>query len=316
LSDALAVVRLPIIVGPTGVGKSQIAMALARSHPLTIISADSRQIYRGFDVGTAKPTPAERGAVPHEGIDVAAPTERWSAPKWASAAGQWIRRAREARRVPLVVGGTGFYVRALVDPVFEEPPLDPGQRAVVAARLGELDTAALRAVVQQVDPPRAVLGRTQLLRALEVYELTGTPLSEWHRRSPRPACFSARYLLLEQGPADLDRRLASRLDAMLRDGWLQEVVRLSREVPEGAPAWQATGYHALRQVVSGARDLSSARDQILTATRQYAKRQRTWFRHQLLAGNVTRLDATAPMEALVEQAAHWWNSGSTGEASA
>src|SRR5674476_501294 len=153
---------LRIICGPTGAGKSALAMALARVHAATIISADSRQIYRGFDIGTAKPTPRERREVPHRGIDVCDPAERYSAAKWADGARGWIDESHAAGRVPLVVGGAGLYLRALTAPLFDEPPLDPAHRAALETALAAYSVSELRRWCMELDPPRAHLGRTQL----------------------------------------------------------------------------------------------------------------------------------------------------------
>src|SRR5207249_1127580 len=140
----------------------------------------SRQIYRGFDVGTAKPTPAERARVPHEGIDVVEPTERYSAAAWASAANGWIASSLAARRTPLVVGGTGLYLRALFDGLFEEPHLDPDRRRALQAELDHISSDELRRWVAVLDPARSHLGRTQLIRAVEIALLTGRRMSDLH----------------------------------------------------------------------------------------------------------------------------------------
>ena len=300
----MAVVRLPVVTGPTGAGKSALALAFAATRPVTIVSADSRQVYRGFDIGTAKPTAAERLAVPHEALDVADPAERFGAARWAEAATDAIERARAAGRVPLLVGGTGLYLRALFEPLFEEPPLDPAARAALEGELAAWDTARLREAVVRVDPARAHLGRTQLLRALEIHRLTGTSISEWHARAGREARYAPRTLVVERGAA-LHARLGARIDAMLAAGWVREVEGLMAIVPDAAPAWNATGYDALRQVVRGTLDLAQARSRVLIATRQYAKRQRTWFRHQLDAATVTTVTLGEP--GATELAWSWWN---------
>ena len=295
--------RIPVVCGPTAAGKSALALALAERHGLAVVSADSRQIYRGFDIGTAKPTPEERRRVPHFGIDVAEPHERYSAAAWADAADGWIAASRSAGRSPLVVGGTGFYLRALFAPLFREPPLDPARRAELERELATLDLPALRRWCERLDPARAHLGRTQLLRAVEVALLTGRPLSEWHRTAARAPRHRARYLVVDPG-AVLGERIAARLDAMLAGGWIEEVRALAEHVPDAAPAWNATGYGAVRDVVGGRATLAAARERILVETRQYAKRQRTWLRHQLGEAQVTHLNPDDPAAAsLVER---WW----------
>jgi tRNA dimethylallyltransferase len=162
----------------------------------------------------------------------------------------------------------------------------------------------LRGRCETADPVSARLGRTQLLRAIEVAELTGGRLSDLHRVRSRPPRFTARWLVVDPG-ARLHTQIATRLDAMLAGGWEEEVRALERSVPPDAPAWQACGYRAVREYVSGGRNLHATRETILIATRQYAKRQRTWFRHQLDEADVTRVDPHDPQCA--EVVAQWWH---------
>jgi tRNA dimethylallyltransferase len=293
-----------IVCGPTGAGKSALAMSLAARHGLTILSADSRQIYRGFDVGTAKPSAADRALVPHLGIDVADPSERWSAARFANDAAGWIAEAGAART--LVVGGTGFYLRALTMPLDASPTLDAGPRAALAAEFTRVQTDELRRWVRALDPARAHLGRAQLLRAAEVALLTGRRLTDFHREGPAAARVRARWLVVDPGPR-LHERIGTRLDAMLASGWADEVRALERTVAAEAPAWQACGYDTVRQLVHGTLGSNAARDAILIATRQYAKRQRTWFRHQLHDEPVTRVDPHDP--ACNEIVERWWRGG-------
>jgi tRNA dimethylallyltransferase len=284
---------IAVVCGPTAAGKSAVALALARRHAITIIVADSRQIYRRFDIGTAKPSAMERTAVPHRGIDLIEPTERFSTAAWAARADGWIDEARAEGRIPLVVAGTGFYLRALFEPLFDEPELDALTRRQLESVLAPLSLKELRRWCTALDPRRAHLGRAQLLRAIEVALLSGHRLSELHRARARPARRSARYLVVDPGPV-LAGRIEARLDAMLDGGWVEEVRVLIGDVPADAPAWNATGYRAVRDLVRGAIDRDTAREQILIATRQYAKRQRTWLRHQLAESMVTRLDPDDP----------------------
>jgi len=285
---------LRIIAGPTGAGKSALAMALALRHGARIISADSRQIYRGFDIGTAKPSRDEQRRVPHAGLDVADPTERWNAARWALEAAIWLAEDAERRRPSIVVGGTGLWLQALVRPLADEPPMDPVRRAATQDFLKGMPTEALRSMVERLDPPRAHLGRAQLLRAAEVAMVSGERLSDWHAKgSTRPAR-AARWLIVDPGPA-LAERLDRRREQMLVEGWLDEVRQLMEHVPAEAPAWNACGYREIREHSEGARPLADALDAVRISTRQYAKRQRTWFRNQLDdVGPVTRLDPAAP----------------------
>jgi tRNA dimethylallyltransferase len=292
LSDDSAGVEIRVVCGPTAAGKSAIAMWLAEREPSVIISADSRQVYRGFDIGTAKPSATERSRVPHRGIDVAEPTERYSAAFWADAADGWIESAQVNARRPLVVGGTGLYLRALFDRLFEEPPLDGARRDALQTELAALDTPELRRWVETIDPVRAHLGRTQLLRAVEIALLSGYRVSELHRDRARMARWRPRYLVVDPGIA-LAQRISRRLAEMFDNGWPEEVQRLMQIVPPDVPAWNATGYDVIRRMILGQLSVAAAREAILVSTRQYAKRQRTWFRHQLSDAVVTRLDPTS-----------------------
>lgn len=297
--------ELRIIAGPTGAGKSALAMQLAERHGARIVSADSRQIYRGFDIGTAKPTLEEQQRVPHVGLDVAEPTERWNAARWASDASAWLDQDASAGRASIVVGGTGLWLQAIVRPLADEPPMDPQQRERVQAQLAALSTDALRDLVRDLDPARAQLGRTQLLRAAEITLVTGERISDRHARGSTRPPRRARWLIVD--PVEhLHRRLSERRAAMLNAGWLDEVRRLDQSVPSDAPAWNACGYREIREVLHGVRTLDDALEAVEISTRQYAKRQRTWFRNQLDdVGPVTRLDPTSPDAA--EVAERWFS---------
>jgi tRNA dimethylallyltransferase len=293
-----------VICGPTASGKTGLALRLAQHADIVVVSADSRQLYRRFDIGTAKPTPEEQHVVRHLGIDVLDPTERASAAWWADRADEWIRETRVEGRVPVVVGGTGLYLRALFGDLFEEPALDPEQRTALGVELAALPTESLRRWVQALDPARAHLGRTQLLRAAEIALLTGRRVSDLHRERSRPARWRARYLVVDPGD-ELASRIEHRTRAMLAGGWREEVRTLMRDVPADAPAWNACGYTAIRQLEDGALPERDAESRVVVATRQYAKRQRTWFRHQLAGLDVTWLDPRVPdWEA---RALSWWN---------
>jgi tRNA dimethylallyltransferase len=294
---------IPVVCGPTAAGKTRLALWLAARADVTIISADSRQLYRGFDIGTAKPTAAERRAVPHRGVDVLDPTQRASAAWWADGADRWIGEALALGRIPLVVGGTGLYLRALFGVLFEEPSLDADRRVALQRELSAHSTDTLRRWTHELDPPRAALGRTQLLRAIEIALLTGRRVSDLHRERRRPARWSARYLVVDPG-LELATRIDSRVAAMVAGGWREEVRHLIDEVPADAPAWNATGYRVIRRLENGELTEQEAVRRVVVETRQYAKRQRTWFRHQLAEADVTRLD---PRDAEWEaRALSWW----------
>jgi len=304
----LGAVRLRIICGPTAAGKSDIALDLAARYGASIVSADSRQVFKGFDIGTAKPSVEERGRVPHYGIDVVEPDARYSAAGWAADAERWIGDVTGKQRVPLVVGGTGLYVKALIEPLFTAPELDPERRAALAENLASYSLADLRRWCCQLDPARAHLGRTQMLRAIETALLSGERISDLHaaqRHDPgsNAARYTASYLVVDPGSA-LAARIGKRVDAMLGRGWQDEVDSLAKAVPIDAPAWKASGYRVMRSLVAGELSLSTARERVIIETRQYAKRQRTWFRHQLPSAAVTHVNPDDP--ALREVVREWW----------
>jgi tRNA dimethylallyltransferase len=299
---------LRIICGPTAAGKSTLALELAELHNAAIVSADSRQIYCGFNIGTAKPTREECARATHFGIDVAEPEERFSAARWAAEAEVWIESAGEIDKDPLLVGGTGLYIKALVEPLFSAPELDPARRTELARELESMPISELRRWCIDLDPDRARLGRTQLLRAIETALLSGKRISELHslhnstREANEPG-ISPAYLVVDPG-ASLAARIAERVEAMLAAGWIDEVEELSRKVPSDAPAWKASGYSVMRSHVEGDLDLSTAKERVIIETRQYAKRQRTWLRHQLPSAAVTHLN---PEDSRARSVAReWW----------
>jgi tRNA dimethylallyltransferase len=300
--------KLRIICGPTGAGKSHLALDLCETYDAAIVSADSRQIYCGFNVGTAKPTRKERDRVTHYGIDVAEPDERYSAARWASEATEWIESAGGIDKEAVVVGGTGLYIKALVEPLFDAPDQDPVQRAQLEHELATMSVDDLRRWCNALDPARAHLGRTQLLRAIETALLSGSRISDLHSRHQAATAIEAHgkkpaYLVVDPGTV-LATRIEARVDKMLGAGWADEVRELMRTVSPEAPAWKASGYMALRSHVEGALDLSSATQRVIIETRQFAKRQRTWFRNQLPAAAVTHVNPDDPHALTI--AREWW----------
>jgi len=304
----LAVGSQRIICGPTAAGKSAVALELCESYNGAIVSADSRQIYCGFNIGTAKPTSTECARVTHYGVDVVEPDERYSAARWADDADEWIECACEIDKTPAIVGGTGLYIRAFADPLFEAPEVDATRRAALERELEQQSVAELRRWCQRLDPARAHLGRTQLLRAVETALLAGERISDLHQRDKlrvdaNDEARSLTYLVVDPG-GSLHQRIERRVDAMFAAGWADEVSELVRTVPPDAPAWKASGYGVMRDHVTGKVDLSSARERIIIETRQYAKRQRTWFRHQLPPAAVTHVNPEDSHAAAV--AREWW----------
>ena len=284
-------------------------MQLAEFYNAAIVSADSRQVYCYFDIGTAKPTREECASVTHYGIDVAEPDERYSAARWAREAEEWIESAGEIDKDPVVVGGTGLYIKAFVEPLFEGPELSPARRAQLETELAGKSVEELRRWCEILDPPRARFGRTQLVRAIETALLSGARISDLHaeQRTATSADAATRpgavYLLVDPGPV-LGRRIEARVDGMLEAGWADEVRDLMRRVPDDAPAWKASGYRVMRSYIEGSLDLSSARERVIIETRQYAKRQRTWFRNQLPTVSVTQINPDDPRALTI--AREWW----------
>jgi tRNA dimethylallyltransferase len=220
----------------------------------------------------------------------------------------WIAEADQRGQPVLVVGGTGLWLRALVQPLADEPPMDPVRRAALQQELAHLDTPALRRWVAQLDAARAGpgMGRTQLLRAAEVALLSGTRISDWHAAGAAKPRRQARWLVVD--PLDgLAGRIEARLDAMFAAGWEGEVRALRERVPPDAPAWNACVYREIRALVEGGQGLDDTRRAVLVSTRQYAKRQRTWFRNQVSGSGgaaVLRLDPGSAGAA--DEAGRWF----------
>jgi tRNA dimethylallyltransferase len=302
-----------VLTGPTAVGKTALAIRVARRLDAEIVSVDSRQVYRGLDIGTAKATAEERAAVPHHGLDVVDPDVRYSAGRFARDARGWIDGIRERGRVPLLVGGTGFFLRALMDPLFEEPPMDRDRRHRLEGFLEGVEEERLRDWLGALDPESAERlersgGRQRVLRAIEVAVLTGRPLGWWHRERPgsEPG-IDALVFVLHRPRSELYARIDQRVDAMLDAGLLEETARLLEAgYGDDAPGMSATGYPEASQVLSGELDREEAADRIRRRTRRYARRQLTWFRNKLPADAVW-LDGRRPTDELVDEVVERWD---------
>jgi tRNA dimethylallyltransferase len=291
-------------VGPTAIGKTALAVSLARHWPVVVISADSRQIYRGLDVGTGKPTAAERSAVPHLGLDLVAPGERYSAGRFARDAAGWLSGLGQHAR-PVVVGGTGLYIRALADGLFQEPPLDPERRTRLARWTGAAEGLARWAA--RLDPGYAGGGWQRAARTVEVALLTGKPLSWWQRQARAQGVMRPWYVRLSVPRAVLHQRIAERVRGMLAAGWVEEVGRLlAAGLDPASPGLDAVGYREIVRFLQGELPAARLEEAILSGTRRYAKRQETWFRHQLGKGPVATFDATRPPEELAARMVELW----------
>lgn len=305
--DALA------IVGPTASGKTAVSLGVAERLGGEVVSMDSRQVYRGLDIGTAKVRPEEAGAIPHHGLDLVQPDERYSAGAFARDARRWLREIAGRGRVPVLVGGTGFFLRALTHPLFREPPLDRVRRERLRAWLTTQSEDTLRAWLRGLDAPTAAAldsggGMQRVLRALEVALLTGRPLSWWHAHAPpEEEPLSPRIFVLELPREELFARIDRRVDAMVEAGLVDEVRRLvARGYDERAAAMSATGYPEMLACIRGELSLEEAVAAIKRATRSFARRQLTWFRHQLPADAV-RLDARQAPAALTDEIVRTWH---------
>ena len=302
----MGAVKVPVLVGPTAVGKTNVALALGGHWPLEVVSADSRQIYRRLDIGTAKPSRHDRAAVPHHGVDVVEPGERYSAGRYARDAAGWLEAATNAGRLPVVVGGTGLYVRALADGLFVEPPLPSDRRRQLEEWLVTLGDAELIRWALRLDPEFPGGGRQRACRAIEVALLTGRPLRYWQARARARALIRPWYVVLSLPRAVLHERIRRRAEEMVRRGLIEEVAAVLAEghAPD-APGLDAIGPREAVDYLHGRLPREQVADAITVATRQYAKRQQTWFRHQL-SGPILTLDAARGPEQLARDIAEAW----------
>jgi len=293
--------RILVVTGPTGIGKSRVADALARLTPVEVVSADAGQVYRYLNIGTAKPSPAERERLPYHGLDLILPTERFSAGRFARDARRWIEDIAARGRLPVVVGGTGFYLRALFEGLFVEPSLDPARRARLRAALEVLDPSDLCRWAARLDPGYKGGGAQRAARAIEVALLTGRPLSQHQRTAPpAPSGLAPWYAVLRLPREKLTLRIGARTEAMLEAGLVDEVKRvINAGVPLDAPGLAMIGYAEVVAMLSGEMDEMELAPAIALATRRYAKRQETWLRHQL-RGPVTWFDAALSPETLAK----------------
>ena len=298
--------RLPVLVGPTAIGKTAVAIALAALLPIEVISADSRQIYRRLDIGTAKPTKRERQKLPHHGVDVAEPGERFSAGRFAREAAGWIADVRGRDKLPVLVGGTGLYIRALSEGLFVEPPLDRERRRALEHWILGMAPPELVRWAGRLDPGFAGGGRQRASRAIEVAMLTGFSLSEWHRRARGEGSISPWYVRLTAPRPVLHQRIRVRAEEMLRRGLIEEVASVLSEGHQAtAPGLDSVGIREAVDYLHGRRSRESVIAAMTISTRQYAKRQETWFRHQL-RDPVLTLDATRPAEEIAAEIAEAW----------
>jgi len=274
-----------LLMGPTASGKSALAAALAQHFPVEIVSVDSAQIYRGMDIGTAKPSVTERRSVPHHLIDIVDPTGSYSAAQFRNDAVRLIREITARGRIPLLVGGTMLYFKALREGLSELPESDAALRARIDAEAAERGWPALHAELAKIDAPTAVRLKPsdsqRIQRALEIYRVTGKPMSQLLGRTKSALPFRLLELaLVPSDRAELHRRIESRFDAMLERGLVEELraLRERHTLRPGLPSMRCVGYRQAWQHLEGEFGRDELRDRGIFATRQLAKRQLTWLR--------------------------------------
>lgn len=283
-----------VIVGPTAVGKSALALELAQQLDGEIVSADAMQLYRGMDIGTGKATTEQRRQVPHHLIDVLELTDEASVAAYQRQARAAIDEVRSRGRLPILVGGSGLYVRAVLEPL-EFPGTDPSVRRDLEAQLAQVGAARLHARLAEVDPAAALAieptnGR-RIVRALEVVQLTGRPFTAI--LPPHAGVYQDVRVGLRTNRLDLDQRIELRVVEMMRQGWLNEVSSLRAQgLADTRTASRALGYSQLLAHLAGDLDLATAVEETVTATKRFARRQESWFGRDK---QIHWLDASAVM---------------------
>ncbi len=271
-----------VIAGPTATGKTELAIELGDRIPIEIVNADALQVYRQLEIGTAKPSPSQRERVPHHLIDIRDADEPFSAGEFARLARTAIAEIQARGATPVIVGGSGFYLKALFDGLAQIPTTPAPVRAEVAAEIEERGVDAMWQRLHEIDRQFAdsisPQDRQRVARGLEVHRATGRTISEWHSQEGEfPRLHACRVALTLPRPLLYDR-IEARTSRMLNAGWLQEVRDLRERYAADAPAFQAIGYRTLVSVLEGRLSSELAFEEITRDTRRYAKRQLTWFR--------------------------------------
>ena len=301
------------LAGPTAAGKTAAAMAIAARYDVEIISVDSALVYRGMDIGTAKPTAAEQALVPHHLIDIRDPLNAYSAAEFVQDAGRLIDEITARGRLPLLVGGTMLYFKALMDGLDDMPRADAAVRSAIAQEAAGKGWPALHAELALVDPITAQRlppnDSQRISRALEVFRLTGSPLSHFHRQNATKSIAACAHnatatALISLEPSNrvwLHERIAQRFDAMLAAGFIDEVKALHArgDLHADAPSMRCVGYRQAWQVLEGSLPASELRDRGVFATRQLAKRQITWLR-SMAQRHVVACDAPDALQQVLD----------------
>jgi tRNA dimethylallyltransferase len=300
-------VRVVAIMGATATGKSSAGIALARRFDGEIVSMDSRQVYRGLDIGTGKVSAEEQAAAPHHLIDILDAGETPSAGDHARRAARAVDAIVARGRLPVLVGGTGLYFRAYLEGLVEVE-IPPARRKAIRERLERRDTAELHADLERRDPGRAARlspnDRVRIVRALEIIEYTGRPVTEVYRQSGSGGEVDALKVVLTMPRPDLRARIAERTRAMFDQGWVDEVRGLlAAGVSADAPGMNSLGYGEIAGALVAGEDPDDVVERVITLTQQYAKRQETYFRGEADAVwlDVTRSDTPRRLEALVAE---------------
>jgi tRNA dimethylallyltransferase len=291
-------VLVPVLGAPTASGKSSIALGLAEHYDLEIVSADAMQVYRGMDIGTAKPTPAERRKVSHHLIDLVTPAEGFSVADFVREAERVIGEVVARGNMPFVVGGTGFYIRALTEGLPTAPPADPAQQAELWQAFERTGLEPLLQELEHASPEdahRAQRNPRRVVRALELLRRTGKPPSAF---GLRPPAFRFEKVVLLPALEVLAPRIASRTEKMFARGLVGEVEGLLQRYPKQLTASQAIGYKEVVTYLQGQGSLEEAKAAVTLATRQYARRQRTWFAKEPHARRYPQLAFEAEEELL------------------
>lgn len=305
------------IVGPTASGKTGLSLEVGKRLDGEIISMDSRQIYRGMDIGTGKVSLRERALLPHHGLDLRDPDERYSAGQFARDARGWMEDIRGRGRVPILVGGTGFFLKALTEPLFEEPEVDKERLARLRVFLNQLPPERLSDFVGALDPHGSAVmkgGRQRATRTVEMALLTGRPLSWWHvEREPSENPLEGLIVLLDLPRDVLYEKINRRVGLMVQEGLVAEVEGLLKSgYGPDDPGMTGAGYREIISFLHGDLTLQEATDDIRRSHRKYARRQVTWFRHQLPRGTLV-LDGAGGTEERVERVlAEWANAQGKG----